>query len=213
MHLRKPMPISVVAVGLALTLVAVAVAQDRVTVLEDMIGARGAAIDSLTDRGYTYIRTEKGEEDSYSYWRDTRTGRCVIARVTDGEIASIVYAPDMDCDKGGAAGSDSAAAGKDQFNTICGVITGGQTYRYRCQVTEMRSEAGKRITALKYPDNELKLHWHRGNNVGVSISGVETVQTTYSTSEGETDFELDGKTYFYISDRKAARMELKNFKD
>jgi len=195
----------------ALAMSTVVVAQDKVTTLEDMIGARGSAIDGLTERGYTYIRTEKSGDSSYTYWTDNRTDRCVTARVADGKIASIVYAPDLDCQAEGAGGS--AAVKGDGFETICGVITGGKTYRYRCEVAETTSAEGKKITVLRYPDIEMKLHWHRENNVGVSIQGMKTVQTTYSTSEGETNFEMDGKTYFYISDKKAARKEVENFKE
>lgn len=208
MHSLRTTVFSLVVLSLA----AVAYAQDRVTVLEDLIGARGSAVDTMSDRGYTYLRTEKSGDSAYSYWRDSRTGRCVTARVADGKIASIVYAPDMDCEAKGDE-SSAAAGAEDSFDTVCGVITGGKTYRYRCQVIERKNEEGKRVTTLRYPDNELKLHWHREGKVGVGMQGVETVQTTYSTSEGETDFELDGKTYFYISDKKAARMELKDFKE
>lgn len=35
----------------------------------------------------------------------------------------------------------------------------------------------------------------------------------HSTYEGETNFVMDGKTYFYISNRRAAKLELENFKD
>ena len=117
------------------------VAQETVSKLQDLIGARGAATDQLGERGFTYVRTEKSEDSSYTYWTETNTNRCVIARVSGGKIASIVYAPSSDCDS--AAASPNAG---DGFATVCGVI-------------------------------------------------------------------VDGKTYFFISDKRAAKLEIENFKD
>ena len=183
-------------------------AQDPVPSLQDLVGARGAAVDELSQRGYSFVRTEKSGDSSYTYWTENRSGRCVIARVEQGRVASIVEAPRSDCGSGGGA-----AIPEDKFETVCGVITGGQTYRYRCQVVETMSDEGHRLTILRFPDIEMRLHFHRTNHVGVEIEGSETVQTTYSTSEGETDFILDGKSYFFISDKRAARWELENFRD
>jgi len=35
----------------------------------------------------------------------------------------------------------------------------------------------------------------------------------FSTSEGATQFMFEGKTYFYVSDRDMARMEVRNFRE
>ena len=190
-------------------------AQDPVSGLEDLIGARGAAIDTLSERGHSYLRTEKSDDSAYSYWTEDRSERCVIARVADGRIASIVYAPSSDC---AASGDENVSdvgdvSVKDQFDTVCGVMQGNKPIRYRCEVVETQNQEGKRITVLRFPDNEMKLHWHREGQVGVSREGMETMQATYSTHEGETNFVVDGMTFFYISNKDAAKMEVENFKE
>ncbi len=108
---------------LALASSAGLVAQETVSKLQALIGARGLATDQLGERGYTYVRTEKSDDSSYTYWTEHNTDRCVIARVSDGKIASIVYAPSSDCDS--AAASTTA---EEEFATVCGVIADGKTY-------------------------------------------------------------------------------------
>lgn len=193
---------------LALAVSGVLVAQDAVPSLQDLVGARGAAIDEIGKRGYTFIRTEKSDDSAYSYWRENENGQCVIARVSDGRVASIVSAPSSDC--GTAAGGSTV---NEEFGTVCGVILKDGPKRYRCRVTERTNPEGMRITQLDFPDISMKLHWHDGNRVGVEIEGSKTVQTKFATGEGETNFLMDGKTYFYISDRNMAESELRNFKD
>jgi hypothetical protein len=38
-------------------------------------------------------------------------------------------------------------------------------------------------------------------------------EARYSTSEGETNFVYEGKTYYYFSDKGRARSEYDNFRD
>ena len=188
--------IAALAVGVS----AAVVAQDAVPSLQDLVGARGAAIDEIERRGYTYQRTEKDGDSAYSYWRENENGQCVVARVSDGRVASIVYAPSSDC---GALKGESTV--DEEFETVCGVVLRDGPKRYRCRVIDRTNPEGKRITQLDFPDISMKLHWHGGDKVGVEIEGSETVQTKFSTSEGETSFLMDGKTYFYISDRERPR--------
>ena len=189
-------------------------AQDPVRSLGDLVGERAIAIDSIEKRGYTHVRTEKSETSAYSYWTHDDTGRCVVARVTNGRIASIVYS-DGDCGTATAAASSSQNGDEnaDTFRTVCGVIRDGKTYRYRCKVEETESSDGSRISIVRMPDNEMTLHWHREGHVGVDFPGMKTLQATYSTSEGETDIFVDDATYFYVSDRRMARLEHRNFQD
>jgi hypothetical protein len=183
-------------------------AQEPVSDLEDLIDARGNAIDGLSERGYTHVRTEKSDDSSYTYWTENRTQRCVIARVAQGRVASIVYAPSSDC---GAAGGEATVLG--EFDTVCGVIQDGKTHRYRCEVEDKRNPEGRKVTVLRFPDNSLKLHWRGETQVGVIFAGMKPIRTTYSTHEGETSFKVEGKTYFYISDKRAAEMELEHFEE
>ncbi len=186
-----------------------AFAQDTPSALEDLVGARGTAIDQLEQRGYTNVRGLQEGGASYTYWTENTTGRCVIARTEDGRLASIIYAPNAEC----VGGQAQTGGSEGKLNTVCGVITGGQTYRYRCEAVDKVVEGGHKITILNYPDQKVTLHWLQGKDVGVEREGMNTVQATFSTSEGETDIVVGDMTYFYISDKNAAAMELKNFKN
>ncbi len=66
--------------------------------LQDLVGAKGRDAEySMEERGFVWIRTEKSDTDSYSYWRHNRSGQCISVRTTDGRYAAIVETPDYDC--------------------------------------------------------------------------------------------------------------------
>ena len=178
-------------------------AQETVDSLQELIGARGTATDGLADLGYTYVRTEKSADASYSYWIEDATGRCVAARVTEGKVASIVYS-DGDC---GLAPPVPLTA--NEFETVCGVMTGGETHRYLCRVTE----EGDGPTVLRFPDQDMRLVWGDGNRVRIERQGLKPVEATFSISEGETGIFTDEMTYFYISSREAAKLEVDHYGD
>ncbi|OEU81027.1 MAG: hypothetical protein BA873_16515 [Desulfobulbaceae bacterium C00003063] len=67
-------------------------------------------------------------------------------------------------------------------------------------------------TVLHYPDLKIKLLWHGRNSVTVRMEGMHDQETRYSTSESETSFRLSDKTYFYISNKDAARREIGDFR-
>ena len=54
---------------------------------------------------------------------------------------------------------------------------------------------------------------HGGNKSGVHVEGMKTREARYSTSEGETSWNVDGMEYFYVSNKNAARREVENFRD
>ena len=176
--------------------------------LRDLVGARGSSGEqALQERGYTYVKGEKSGGDSYTYWRQARTGRCIVVRTAEGRYQSLVTALNASC-QGGAA---ERAPGPGGFATVCGVIVDGKTYRYRCAV-EGAMPGGPGKTVLHYPDQNITLHWRHGYQVGVEFEGMKVMPTTVNTSEGNTQFMFEGKTYFYTSDPGAAEMEVKHFK-
>ena len=181
-----------------------AAAQDPVPDLQGMIGARGSAVDSLSSRGYTYDRTDKSATASYSYWRHDASGRCIVARVENGEVASIVYS-DGDCKE--------PDPDEGFFETVCGVIRDGQKHSYRCKAKDDVGSEGGRRTFLRFPDQEMVLHWHLEDNVSITRSGLAAQQATFSVRRGETSIVLPEMTYFYISDLDRAAREIRNFKD
>ena len=185
-------------------------AQDTAPGLQDLVGARGSSGEQvLQERGYTYVKGEKSGGASYTNWRNSRTGQCITVRTANGRYESLVKVPDVDC-KGSAAES-APAPGPSGFATVCGVIADGKTYRYKCTV-EGAAPGGSGKTVVHYPDQKITLHWRHGHQVGVEFEGIKVMPTTANTSEGNTQFMFESKTYFYTSDPGAAAMEVKHFK-
>ena len=192
-------------------------AQEEVSALEDLVGLRGGpGMAAVAQRGYENVGGEKGGGGSYTYWREARTSKCVIVRVADGRVESIVYAPKSDCERiesGGGEGSASGADAEGTFETVCGVIVDGETYRDRCKVRNEGCEGeGHCRTILTYPDNELRLDWGKNHEVKVTIEGLEPVDATTTFESGQTRFEMDGKTYFFYRSQDRARKELAKFR-
>ena len=193
-----------------------AYAQDPAPGLQDLIGARGSSGEQvLQERGYEFVKGEKSGGDSYTNWRNARTGQCIIVRTAEGRYQSIVEAPDADC-QGGAAEGAPAAAGFDEhgsrFDTVCGVTVDSKTYRYKCLV-EGAMPGGSGKTVLHYPDQTITLNWRGRGRGSVTFEGMKAQPATFSTSEGNTQFVFEDKTYFYVSDPAAAEMEVQNFRE
>lgn len=188
-------------------------AGDPVPALQDLVGARGgSAEDALRSRGYTWARTEKSGNDSYSYWRENENGQCVVVRTADGRYQSIAYATDFDC-KGGGGGHSANQERKEEFATVCGVMVAGEDYRYRCRVEDYYSGGSKTRTVLHFPDQTIELTWKGGNRVGLQFEGMVPKEARYATSEGETNWVFEDKTYYYYSNKEVARREVESFRD
>lgn len=196
------------AIGsLACTITAQVNAQTPVPNLQDLVDARGSSGEAeLQNRGYEFIRTEKSEDSAYSYWLESETGKCVTVRTENGRYQSLVYAPSFDCQT-----ASSPEMRTETFETVCGVIVDGQNYRYLCEASDQYEGQNKVKTTLRYPDIEFQLVWKSGNQVRIDTTGASSIEATYSTSEGETDIFTSEKTYFYISDKDLAIMEVQNF--
>jgi hypothetical protein len=196
-------------------MVGAAVAQEPVPSLQDLIGARGGDGEyQMERRGYTFIRTEKSGDSAYGYWQENENGQCVTVRTTDGRYAFIVFAPEFDCKGGGQPAHDKSGYDrKDEFETVCGVIVNGENYRYKCKVADFYRDGQKFRSVLHFPDQTIHMRWKSGRDVELHFEGMNPQQATYSTSEGETDFFFEDKTYFYISNENAARMEVENFRN
>jgi hypothetical protein len=55
-----------------------------------------------------------------------------------------------------------------------------------------------------------QIHGRRGT---VIFEGMKPQSVRPSTSEGTTQFIFEDKTYFYVSDRESARLEVQNFRE
>jgi hypothetical protein len=193
-----------------------AVAQDRVPSLQDLVGARGSSgEDQMQQRGYNFIKTEKSGDSAFSYWQESENGQCVVVRTTEGRYASIVYAPQSDCQGGGGQAGHGGEGydREDKFDTVCGVIVDGQTHEYRCKAVDFYDGSRKVKTALHFPDMNMRVVWKGGNQVVLHFEGMNPQNATFSTSEGETDIFFEGKTYFYTSDKGKAEWELQHIND
>ncbi len=188
-------------------------AQERVKSLQDLVGARGSSAESaLDDRGLVHVGGEKSGGSSYTYWRERKTDKCVTVQVADGRVASIVYAPDADCDRFESGSGDGAESGSDDetsFDTVCGVIADGKTHRYRCEIRNEGCEGeGYCRTILTLPDNELRIDWRKGGQIEVTFEGMNPQKTTATVENGETRFDLSGQTYFVYRNRDRAKREV-----
>jgi hypothetical protein len=73
---------------------------DPVPGLKDMVGARaGQAENTLTQRGYQFVKSEPSGDAVYSYYRETGTNSCVVIRTANGCYESIVYGLATSCDR------------------------------------------------------------------------------------------------------------------
>jgi len=190
-------------------------AQEPVAPLRDLVGAKGAGGETeMQNRGYKLAGGSKAGDSSFTYWREPMSNRCVAVRTTDGRYASITYTKDADCQGGGATQLPAAGGSGDALQTVCGVETGGKTYRYRCQLrTEGCEGQGHCRSTLTMPDNELQISWGKNDQVEVQAAGMNPQKTTSSFRDGQTRFDFGGNTYFVYRSPDRAQRELANFRD
>lgn len=175
--------------------------------LKSLIGARGSSGEQgLAEAGYEFRNAAQTEAGSITHWRG-KNGTCVAIATTEGRYASIVAVEAANCAEDGSAATPSGRAGATR--TVCGVIVGGTTTRYLCEVEENRQGT----TVLRFPDTTLTLTWNVGStSVQVEQEGTAPVTVKYADAEGETNFRLDQRTFFYISNPRLAEVEVKNFR-
>ena len=73
-------------------------AQQSAGDFSSLIDMKAAYLDSEMEKlGYSHVKTEKQGGDSYTYWWNTRQGKCVVARTSNGKVASIAEAMNSSC--------------------------------------------------------------------------------------------------------------------
>ena len=175
--------------------------------LKNLIGARGSSGETgMKEAGYEFRNASRTDNASVTHWRG-RNGACVAVTTADGKYSSIKAVDAANCADDGKA---VAASGKPgAMKTVCGVIVAGKTSRYLCEVEENRQGT----TVLRMPDTTLRLSWNLGSNsVQVAQEGVSPVTVKYADAEGETNFRVDDRTFFYIANPGMAEVEVKNFR-
>lgn len=192
-------------------------AQQPVASLHDLVGERAASGETqMKNRGYQFQRASQRDGSSYTYWLDPRANKCVSVRTQDGKYRMIVFAPIEECRNEQPTQLPSnppAVSNDDNFDTVCGVESGGQSHRYRCHVRNegCRGEGYCR-TILTYPDIAFTITWHKNDQIDVAATGMNAQRTTTSFSEGLTRFSLGGNNYFFYRTPDRARRELANFR-
>ena len=117
-------------------------AQDPVSHLQYMVGEKATILNQLQRQGYSYVRGTKEGGGSYSYYRDQRSGECIVARTFDGRVASIVNAPEFDCrnqqgsDSGWGGGSSSSSYGVTLYRDL---NFSGRSETFSDDVSDLRS--------------------------------------------------------------------------
>jgi hypothetical protein len=101
-----------IALGLFL-ITAYAAAQDPApSNVSDLVGARAAGGETqLRNRGYSFVKTQKGADRSYSNCWDLRSSVCITVPTFDGRYDSIVTSPALDCNRSSPSGSPGNQGG------------------------------------------------------------------------------------------------------
>jgi hypothetical protein len=173
-----------------------------------LVGARGSSGESeLATLGYTAAggRTEDGA--SVTFWNHAGDNGCLKVRTVDGRYESIEPATADDC-AAAAAAKTTAAPAAGGYATVCGVMVEGKPVRYVCSVVD--GDQRIRPTLLKFHDMEMTIDWLDATRVRLNMEGMNPIEGTWKESEGETDLVTPGQTWFYISNRDAAAMEVKS---
>jgi hypothetical protein len=182
---------------------------DPAAELRDLVGVRGSAAESqLEARGYVAVGGDSHSGASLTYRRRAGDGSCVSVRTFEGRYEAIDPATRQDCERAETATRVVAEPDAGGYRTACGVMVDGEPVRYVCSVVggDQRSTP----TTLRFPDTEMVLHWQGGGRVRVEIEGLAPIEGTWTESEGETDIVTPEKTWFYVSNREAAALEVRS---
>lgn len=125
-------------------------AQNPVPGLQDLVGARGSSGETqLEQRGYQFVRTAKSGRNSYSYWKENGTGKCVSVRTENGRYQALVYTPNANCKSNNASESSSNNGSSNNGNRSIKCKFNGQPKT--CQVKLFDSQAGT-LVEVTFPD-------------------------------------------------------------
>ena len=184
----------------------------------DLIGGDAIkAFDTMTARGFKSVDTYTTSDDYVvTWWYNASTGQCANTQSKNGRVSSAAEDRHPKCTEAAAqagGGANSAAGTSDSFDTVCGVIVSGKDSAYRCRVTDHYAGSQKTRTTLRFPDQTIELTWQTRNRVGVQFEGMVPKDARYSSSEGETNWVFEGKTYYYFSDTDRARSEVQRLRN
>ena len=68
--------------------------------VQDLIGVKGRdGGGSLKERGFVWVKTEKLDASSYTYWKHRQSSECLKVQTTNGCYVSLRTIPAYDCEK------------------------------------------------------------------------------------------------------------------
>lgn len=86
-------------------------AQEPVRNIQDLVGRNQSNGDNqMAQRGFRFVRVENSGSNSYKYFREERSNRCVTVHVENNRYQSLVYASDLDCERRGQGGGGGRQA-------------------------------------------------------------------------------------------------------
>lgn len=78
--------------------------------VRDLVGAKAAGgEEALQSRGFVHIKSERGDDRTWSYWWQPSRKECLSVAVVDGRFDSITSSPAPDCNQSVSKKSDGAA--------------------------------------------------------------------------------------------------------
>ena len=67
--------------------------------VQDLVGARGRDGEGrLEERGFRWVKTQKIDESSYTFWQHSISGQCLSVRTLNGRYDALVKTPAFDCE-------------------------------------------------------------------------------------------------------------------
>jgi len=167
-------------------------AQDPNTVpgLSDLVGAKaGQAENTVKDRGYTWVKTDKSAAGSYSYWTESGSGKCVTIRTDDGRYQSIIYAPASDCSAGSTTKAADTTAKTQKHCKLYNEKSNNYKYEGGCKVSKYKSQ-GNKVIDIELKNGE---SYHFVEQSG----GMYKVQTPEGWSDHKASMSESGNKTVY----------------
>ncbi len=179
--------------------------EGAVPVLSDLVGAKaGQAESQVEQRGYTFVRTEKAGNMSFSYWRESGSNRCVSIKTEDGRYQAIVYATDFDCQNATASetkASSAERAGQGDFDATgkipCAQYKGQPMGQ--CPYGVARDGGGTATVSVTLPD---------GRKRAIFFEKGKAVSADLSQADGNMDFSYTKEADLYMIKAGDERYEI-----
>lgn len=137
----------------------------------DLVGARGAGGETqLLSRGYESRGGNVVRDTRYTFWWNTRTGRCISVATADGRYSAIIAVPAENCESGRGTGAYTPPADHDEPR-------GEPGYRDPNSLVLICYGAGTRPTVTSKPSydwNPSKHKWEWTNQLGNTAEGFNS---------------------------------------